>query len=559
MRALAAPFLVFVTTVFIAMPAVAQPPKAAAESKVRVKVRISADEDADAKLRPYSIIRSSPNAIMMLRSGEFDVRAFGTLKSKLDLYDRDKLMYVRSQEPVMQRSGQEKLLLEDLVYFAGRPMLIARGSGTDGVRLYWQQLDPNLTKPPPAFEKFAEFPIEIKERRAVVVQAGASIREPFGTAISRDSTKMMVFSPELRDAEDDGAFFLLSMVDKDMTLLWNNILRGSDNARRTSVMDVEVDNLGNGYVLVRNEFAKADRVDGQPPYEVVLHRVTPEGTNQVNVSLGGNFIGGGLLRTLEDNRVGCIGIYSTMDGKKLKPEGNFIALFDATTGELGEPRLLPFQGDASLDAESDPGELDDEKTNKDGTTKDEKKDQARMGISTDVISVLPRKDGGFFLVNEVNYVSERIDAETGKASTSFYHGPVQARSFDKEGNEQWSTFFRRWTSSGSPLIGLVFCVDFDGKLFLFLLDSEEMAERRKAGEKITPKHARGPYSAYVMFDEKGAFKVKPVLKNDTNEDFIGGWDIARTGTNEYIALGTRSLIGGKFLPVKIEFSYDTKK
>src|SRR5204863_4534697 len=161
-------------------------------------------------------------------------------------------------------------------------------------------------------------------------------------------------------------------------------------------------------------------------------------------------------------------------------------------------------------------------------------------------------DGGFFLVNEVNVIEEQRDAETGRVSQSFHFGPVQARSFDKEGHEQWSTFFRRWSSSDSPLLGRVFCVDFDNKLFLFLIDTEEMTEHRKSGAPITVKDTQKPFSAYVSFDEKGAFKAKPVLRGESGSDFIAGSELVRLGANEYIALGTDNLISSHFLPVKIE-------
>ena len=85
-----------------------------------------------------------------------------------------------------------------------------------------------------------------------------------------------------------------------------------------------------------------------------------------------------------------------------------------------------------------------------------------------------------------------------------------------------------------------------------------MAERRKAGDRISSKHIKNPYSAYVAFDDKGGFKIKPVLRSDKNEDYISGWELVRTGPNEYFALGTEKIFGGRFLPVKIEFSKETK-
>jgi hypothetical protein len=129
---------------------------------------------------------------------------------------------------------------------------------------------------------------------------------------------------------------------------------------------------------------------------------------------------------------------------------------------------------------------------------------------------------------------------------------------DKSGQEKWSTIFRRWTKGQSMILGRVFPAEYNDQLFLFLLDSEEMAERRKAGEKIKPSHIKGPYSAYVSFDDKGAFKIKPVLKSENEEDFISGWELIRTGPNEYFALGTEKLVSGRFLPVRIDFSTESK-
>ena len=86
-----------------------------------------------------------------------------------------------------------------------------------------------------------------------------------------------------------------------------------------------------------------------------------------------------------------------------------------------------------------------------------------------------------------------------------------------------------------------------------------MAERRKAGDKISSKHIRDPYSALVSFDAKGGFKIKPVLKGEKDSDFISGWSLVRTGSAEYFALGTEKVAGGRFLPVRIEFAKEAAK
>lgn len=529
--------------------------------KIKVKVRMSADQEADARLMPYSIIQSDGNSIMMMRSGEFDVRAFGKLTARLDLYDRAKLTYVRSMEPVMRGKAREKLLLEDLVLFGGKPMLIARYNGEAEVALYSQTIDPNLTKPPPNFERFCTFPIELKEFKPLVVSAGSAMRSPFQVTISRDSTHMLVYSPEVRDAETDEAMYLMALVDRSMNVTWQNILRIPGNSNHTRLLDVELDDAGNGYVLVRNDFKGRDFVDGKPNFEIVLYRLSEGDIANAPFTLDpGYWPTGGVLEPLSGGRMACAGIYASSEEQRYKLLGNYVTIFEAGSAEMGQPTLMPFTGGNGLEDEGAPDEEEEEKPKEEeDATKQEKKDEKRMSSATDIIATVPRSDGGFFLVNEVNYARVSRNMQTGSSSTSYYHGPVQVRSFTKDGVEQWSTIYRRWTASGSPLLGRVFAAEFNDQLFLFMLDSDEMIERRKAGEKISPKHGREPYSVYVTFDDKGAYRTKAVLKSDTNKDYIGGWNLMRTGKAEYIALGTEKLVSGKFLPVKIEFTLETKK
>ncbi len=549
--------LVALLTCALCHTAAAQP---AAAEKVKVKVRISADQDADARIMPYSIIRSSPTTIMMLRSPEFDVRAFTKLTPRLDLYDREKLTYIRSLEPVMQRLHQEKLLLEDLVLFNKKPMLVARGGGEEEVVLYTQYVDPHLTKQPPAFDRLCSFPVQVKERRAVIVQAGSATRDPWHTAFSPDSAHMLIHSPELKDTDDGGAFILLAMVSKDLQVEWQQILRLSDSYRKTDVLDVEVDNKGNTFLLVKNRFKGREFKDGEANFDVVLYQVNAADVAQTPFTFdAGYYPTGGILETLTNGRVACVGIYAQVEGRKML--GNFITLLDPEAGAMEVPKLMPFSGEGDLNEETAEEEVMDEKEKKesDDPTKAEAKDQKRMNAATDVIALLPRANGGFYLVNEVNYSSTFVNTQTGRRSQRFYHGPVQARCFGKEGQEEWTSLFRRWTSSESPILGRVFPAEYGDQLYLFLWDSEEMMERRKAGQRIAPKHMGSPYSAYAVFDNNGGYRTKAVLRADNDEDYISGWRLVRTGRDEYIALGTEKLVSGKFLPVRIDFIKETKK
>ena len=385
-------------------------------------------------------------------------------------------------------------------------------------------------------------------------------RSPFNVTISRDSTHMLVYSPEVRDAESDAAMYLIALLDRNMNVVWQHILRVSENAHRSRLIDVELDDAGNAYVLVRNDFKGRDFIDGKPNFEVVLYRLSEGDIANAPFTLDpGYWPTGGVLEPLSGGRMACAGIYASSEEQRFKLLGNYVTVFEAGSAEMGAPKLMPFTAGSGLEDEGAPEEDDEEKPKEDDSTKQEKKDEKRMSSATDIIATVPRSDGGFFVVNEVSYARVSRNTQTGSSSTTYYHGPVQVRSFSKDGVELWSTIYRRWTASGSPLLGRVFPAEFNDQIFLFMLDSDEMIERRKAGDKITPKHGREPYSVYVSFDEKGAYRTKAVLKSDTNKDYIGGWNLMRTGKGEYIALGTEKLVSGKFLPVKIEFTIETKK
>ncbi len=521
----------------------------AQSDRTRVRVKISTDKEADARLRPYSIVRSSPNAIMMFRNGEFDVRAFGTLSARLDLYDREKLTYIRSQEPVDKLSNGGKLYLEDMVYFDGKPLMIARSKGDQTV-MYYQVLERNLTRLPAPYERLCAWPMEVKIKRPAVVSAGSAMRTPFFVDVSRDSSHMLIRSPEIR-GEEGQAYYLMAMIGHGMEVLWQQVIPVAEKAKLSSVLDVAMDNTGSAYMVVKNNLTNKDVVDGEVNFEVKLIRVSAEGVQEVNVELGKDiFPSSAILQGLADDRFAFAGIYSSTSDKRLKTLGNFVTTIEAGSLELSEPILLPFHEDAQLDAEGEPEE--------EPGAKFVEKDKKRMAAGTDLIDLLPKEDGGFYLVNELYYMYTYYDAQAKSQVTRYVHGPVQARNMSSTGAELWSSTFRRWFVSGSPILGRVFPAEFNDELFLFLLDSEEMAGRRKAGEKIKPNHMKDPYSAYVTFDAEGSFKIKPILRSDKDEDFISGWNLVRTGADEYIALGTEKLLSGRFLPVLIEFSTESK-
>lgn len=539
-RALSGLLLLFLGTSALAQPA------AKAEDRLKLKARIAASHKPDAGMMPYRIVSSGPATYLVLRSPDFDTKAFTKQSPRIDAYDKAKLTYERSLEPVLERRGKERLLLEDLVIIGRKPTLIARTAGQEEVALYYQHIDPNLTRHPPAFDRLCAFPVEVKERQALYAKAGNATRDKWSTAIAADSSHLLIHSPEMRGASDDAPFYLLAMVDRQMNLIWQHILR-LDPGGPSEVLSAAADGKGTGYLVIKRR--GTDGGDGNAN-DVALHRVDADDLSRLPIGLDEGYAPtGGLLRGI-GGRIAYAGIYA-QGGRKL---GNFIAWADSMEAG-GRPQLYPFAEGLDLEAEEAVG-VDESKQE---DAKGGKKEQKRLRSATDVIALLPRDNGGYYIVNEIAFAAVYTDPQTAKRYQRFYRGPVLARSVGNDGQVAWSTWFKRWTISDDPILGRSFPVAFKDQLNIFLWENDATAELRKAGGRIAPKTASGNYTVYAYFDEKGGYRTKPILRSDNEKSLIAGWELARVGPDEYAAFGVNSMIELEYLPVRIDFILESKK
>jgi hypothetical protein len=528
------------------------------EDKVKVRVRLAPEQKSDAVMMPQSVFRSSPTAVMVMRSPEFDARSHVKKGPRIDVYDYEKLIHERSMEPAMKRMGQEQLFLDDLVWYNGKPVMIARNRRDEDVSLFYQYLDPHLTKPPPSFDPICSFPVQAKVFNTTTVKPGTLTRDRFRTAVAHDSSHMVICGPHMVDP-DGGAFRLLAAVDRQMNTIWQHVLRIDARAERSELLDAAIDSKGVGYVLLRFRAKGRPYGGGAFTYETVLYRFDAGDIAPMPVGLpDGSQPTGGILRDFGKGILWA-GIYAQSGEGSGKLEGNFIATMEPdSTGNL-PARWLPFTGEPLSDEEiserNEASEVAEDDDDEDGKKKSEK----RLDWVTDVVELLERGDGGWYIVNEVGFTVSRIDGETRRARRTHYHGPVLARSLDKDWNQQWSTLYRRWAIAGSSVTGKLLATVFDKQLYLFLIDSDELAEQRKLKERISPKDPGKPNSVYAFFDDKGGFRTKVVLRGDVARDFIGGWDLVRSGKDQYLAFGADAMGVARYLPVRIDLSKDVKK
>ena len=506
--------------------------------KTRLRVRMGMEGEGDARLAPVGLVMTSTNGLLMQRQ---EVEADGVVKGRLDLYDRAKLGFLRSQPPVEKLTNGLKVVPDRVIVFAGRTWMVARDHGADATSLYYQLLEPNITKLPAPYQALCSWPVALP---------AATSAEPasFNYHYAPDSSLLLLRSPMVR--MQGGYKALLGLIGEDLQVRWQREVTGGEKSIRTAVLDAAVDTSGTAYVLVSDRSARAEVADGKPTVSITLQRIGKDSTSVVVLPLAREkFLTHAILRQLSGGRIALCGVYATIEADKVHAEGDLIAVL-GPDGLIGEPMLVAHPKEGGLNAEGEPPPVPGRKFTE--------KDTERLMTGIRLIDVLPRKDGGFFLVKELYFMETYFDLADKRTLNRYIHGPIQATAVDKSGGVQWNSLFRRWYQSAKPTLGDVLCGSFSDELFLFLMDSEQMAGLRKVGGKMTVGMMDDPYSAHIAFDVKGAIKVKPVLKGTGEAGYICGQQLYRVGPAEYYTFGSEKPDGGRYLPVRIDLTSEAK-
>ncbi len=506
--------------------------------KTRLRVRMGMEGEGDARLAPIGLVKTATNSLLMQRQ---EVEADGVVKGRLDLYDRAKLGFLRSQPPVEKLTNGRKVVPDRVLVFAGRTLMVARDHGADATSLHYQVLEPNITKMPPPHEALCSWPVALP---------AATSAEPasFNYHYAPDSSSLLLRSPMV--PMHGGYKAMLGLIGKDMQVRWQQAVSGAEKAIRSTVLDAALDTSGTAYVLVSDRYSRTEVMDGKPTVSITLHRIGKDSTSVVAVPLSGEqFMTHAILRQIPGGGIALCGVYATIEADKVHTEGDMIAMI-GPDGNIGEPMLVAHPEEGGLNTEGEPQPVQGQKFTE--------KDTERWMTGIRLVEVLPRKDGGFFLIKELYFMETYFDLKDKRTMNRYIHGPVQATAVDKSGKAQWNSLFRRWYQSASPTLGDVLCGSFSDELFLFMMDSEQMAGLRKAGGKMTAGMMDDPYTAHVAFDAKGAIKVKPVLKSTGESGYICGQQLYRVGPAEYYTFGSEKPDGGRYLPVRIDLTSETK-
>lgn len=512
----------------------------AQEDRTKIKVRMSSDADASDRLIASRLIRTGDNSIVVLKAKASGVSLMMIpivdLEYRLDLYTMDKMELVRSIDPNLS-SGMGQTALEDIVMFGGKPLLIAsqRLKDVKQFRLLWQQFDPRLTKNNAPLERFAS--IDYEKSTAGYPFMGAEAA-PFGftTKLSPDSSKMLIHSPEMR-TEDKQAVHFFMVVNEKMEPLWQHFVTSEVKGTRSTLLDVEVTNDGTATAWVKNNFSNRDVKKGVVDFESRIHRMNAEGHTESTFKMEGiEYPVDVDLLSLEDGSMVCAGVYGSLDEKKDKTPGSFLAIWPKG-GDRFEQR----------------GRFEFPKVGKNGD-----KLYEEMVVS----DLLRGTDGRFHLVTEVSFSYQAtVSSGTGgsRTVTKYVNGDMVAHSFSASGELIWMSVLPRFINTAAYYLGNSQAVLFEDQLHILFIDDENNIERRKKGERLEKGiDAKDCRSMIVSFDKEGKYRTKIVLVSDKDADYLAGTGMFQVGKGSFLTYGQRKLGTSKLVPVKVEFSKDTK-
>jgi hypothetical protein len=493
--------------------------------KLKVKVRMSADERAADKREVRNLFAVNERNILVV-SGNHEgssVQNFSKAKPRLDLLDRSKMNVARSIEPDVTVSGYD-MFLEDVVLFGGQPVILATRRDTiqGFVQLNWQHYDENLARRPAPYLELCRFDAMVQGNNAGWSE-GTAHRDPFRASLAPDGSFLLALSPEVIGT-DGKRRMLMGVADPKMKLMWH---RTMDLAHGERFASAQLDTAGNVHLLVARPSVKKT-TPGDTLWTHHLLLVNGMEVTERELPLAdGRHISNALFVTVPDGRVALAGVHAGMDDKGKNRLANFLAFLHADEAPVEFSIERKFAYDPEL---------------------------GFMAHGVRLLNALPKSNGGFFLVNEYFVETEKPITKLAISGRRWVHGPIAAVSMDPDGEEEWESIFVRLHLAYDPAHGEVFSMLHNDELVLFLLDSDELVQRRKKNEKPEHTDMRKHYSAYVHFTPDGSFKAKGVLRTGGSDDIIQGRELYHAGPGEYYVLAGPKLGAAKLLPVKIEFT-----
>lgn len=495
--------------------------------ELKVKAKMDFNLNADNDRTSLSMCKSGPRGVMVFRGYDASrgPEKFIDLPPILQQYERDKMLELRKIEPNM-KGGKWKLALEAVEPMGGKLMLVATSTDTlDGaVQVLVSQLDADLTKLNGPFTQLCRFEHMRKPPKKFRDSQNGI---PYGlkTALSPDSTKLLAWTPELIGEEVRTKHVFIAL-DKDMQLLWFEVVKSPAEATSTQVLAAAIDNDGRATAVMTQRVGEFKYRNAEYTYTSSVVQITEEGVKETAwAPAEGQYAVDARMIPHKDGTVTCAGVYGVSESKRVHlTPGIYLTTF--TPGMTEVPK-----GVASVFAT-------------DGKVND---------MHTDA---LVAKSAGYYVVAENFYLkwppipSSATERSYESITPTRMNEDVFAFNLGADGSQIWQTRFARKMKGEDTDAGHVLAGQYEDQLFMLMLDQDANLDLRKKDQALESRDIRSALTTFTTFDEQGKFKTKTVRTGEYFDAILGD-RLYRINNGEYVAFGAENPGTNKAVPMQL--------
>ncbi len=363
---------------------------------------------------------------------------------------------------------------------------------TDQNSLYVQEIDKKSLSPRGKRTRIASFRFEGRKKM---------LSNDFSLRISRDDSKILIYSTIPTKEKDDNERFDVTVLDGDMNKLWEKTIISPYKSDLYSTSNIKVDNDGNIHILGLLYKEKDERVRKEVNHNFQIMSYYENGTRlkKYSIEIEGKFLTDMQITIDDDKNIVCAGFYSKKGLYSI--DGSYYLKLDTESEQIVNRSFEEF----SLDfITQNMTEKEEKKTKK----KDAKGKDAEL-YRYELDEIILREDGGAVLVGEQYYVvvNTYTDANGNTRTTYTYHyNDIIVINVDPEGNIEWTEKIakKQITSNDNGYFSSYTLAVVDDKLYFVFNDHPKNLFYNGSGKVYNMKRGKESLVVLVSMDMNGA-------------------------------------------------------
>jgi hypothetical protein len=375
---------------------------------------------------------------------------------------------LKTSSEIEIKAYDRKATMEDIIYFQDKLVIFSsyRDSKTKMNTLYMS----TINKKTLAVNDDAEVVASIDYSGKTKFNAGY-----YNLSLSREETKLLV-KYELPFKRKDREKFGLTIIDKDLSIVWDKQVTLPYPETKFSLEQIKVDDDGNVYTIGRLSGQTLDEKDLRKPrakrggdfeYRIITFKDDGDIEDDYAVVLKGQFITDLQLVVNDDKDIICTGFYSERGVSTVK--GSYFLKLNGDNGRVIAENQIEFSDEFKKDG------LSQKQTKKYDKKKAKGKEFELREYKID--EIILKDDGSALMAAEQWYVREVTRTSTGAngamttTTTFHYHfNSIVVINFDQDGNEIWTEKIKKnqhTINDGGFYSSFVLTVKDDQMFFVF--------------------------------------------------------------------------------------------